>query len=254
MGILTNRRKLATHRLRGPALPTSSRGAAPKNGPLTLALIGSILLMIVLGVLNIRLISDPSVAVKAFGPSVPSTPAPPSPPRACAVSPDSKKQAQPNPPQVTFYSKLKVQEAPRPEPSDPGPDGSSETDDGTSSGKASAQAAHRETLSSFNRPAGASKPPGRPNAQLKLPMGARGKKRYTVQVGAFSDPGVAKEWSLKWKARGYAVKLKPVARPRTGVIYRLYLGDFSSKKKADRLVKRLKVREGVTAFPVVVRN
>jgi len=73
-------------------------------------------------------------------------------------------------------------------------------------------------------------------------------------VGAFSDPGVAKEWSLKWKARGYAVQLKPVARPRTGVIYRLYLGDFSSKKKADRLVKRLKVREGVTAFPVVLRN
>ena len=79
-------------------------------------------------------------------------------------------------------------------------------------------------------------------------------RTYAVQVGAFTHPAIAQEWALKWKARGYDVALKPVARPRTGVIYRLYLGNFLSEKKADELVNHLKSKEGISAFPVVLRN
>jgi len=89
---------------------------------------------------------------------------------------------------------------------------------------------------------------------LMLPQSKPGSKQYTVQVGAFTNPGIAKQWALKWKARGYMVSLKPVARPRTGVIYRLYLGSFSSENQADELVKRLKSREGISALRLVVRN
>jgi len=87
-----------------------------------------------------------------------------------------------------------------------------------------------------------------------LPRASAGPAVYTVQVGAFTDPAVAQQWAQKWKVRGYNVALRPVARPRTGVIYRLYLGKFSSQKKADELVQRLKHREGISAFPLVVRN
>jgi cell division septation protein DedD len=73
-------------------------------------------------------------------------------------------------------------------------------------------------------------------------------------VGAFSDPAVAQQWAQKWKARGYNVSLRPVARPRTGIIYRLYLGKFSSQHEADELVQRLKHREGIAAFRLLVRN
>jgi cell division septation protein DedD len=78
-------------------------------------------------------------------------------------------------------------------------------------------------------------------------------KRYTVQVGAFSQPQVARGWASRWKRKGYKVMLKPVARPSTGVIYRLYLGDFKSEKEADKLVKRLRINEGITAFRLVLK-
>jgi cell division septation protein DedD len=71
-------------------------------------------------------------------------------------------------------------------------------------------------------------------------------------VGAFSTPAIARQWALEWKERGYDVSLKPVARPNTGVIYRLYLGSFSSEKQADQLVKRLTTKDGINAFRVAV--
>jgi len=77
---------------------------------------------------------------------------------------------------------------------------------------------------------------------------------YTVQVGAFTQPGIAQEWAARWKARGYEVALKPVARPKTGIIYRLYLGSFPSEKSAEELVKHLKAKEGISAFTLVLRN
>ncbi|HMK34433.1 MAG TPA: SPOR domain-containing protein, partial [Desulfomonilaceae bacterium] len=89
---------------------------------------------------------------------------------------------------------------------------------------------------------------------VSIPQSGSAQKTYTVQVGAFSHPAIAQEWAQKWKARGYDVSLKPVARPKTGVIYRLYLGNFTSEKKADDLVKHLKSKEGINAIRLLVRN
>jgi cell division septation protein DedD len=58
---------------------------------------------------------------------------------------------------------------------------------------------------------------------------------------------------MKWKGRGYEVSLKPVARP-SGVIYRLYLGSFSSESQADELVRHLKSKEGISALRLVLHN
>lgn len=77
---------------------------------------------------------------------------------------------------------------------------------------------------------------------------------YTVQVGAFSNPSLAQQWAKQWEDRGFRVMIKPVARPRTGVLYRLFLGEFHSKEDADLLVKRLKDNEGITALRLLVRN
>ncbi len=90
--------------------------------------------------------------------------------------------------------------------------------------------------------------------ERSLPEPQKGSPVYTVQVGAFTQPGIAQEWAAKWKARGYQVALKPVARPKTGIIYRLYLGSFSNEKSAEELVRHLKVKEGISAFTLVLRN
>ena len=85
----------------------------------------------------------------------------------------------------------------------------------------------KQSKAAFDKPAGA------PTQQNSLPKAGSGAKTYTVQVGAFTHPAIAQQWAEKWKLRGYDVSLKPVARPKSGVIYRLYLGNFSSEKKAD---------------------
>jgi len=97
------------------------------------------------------------------------------------------------------------------------------------------------------------KPSGSGHANFVPPSGQAGSKNYTVQVGAFSHPGIAQQWAARWKARGYDASLRPVARP-TGVIYRLYLGYFSSESQADELVRYLKSKEGISALRLVVRN
>jgi cell division septation protein DedD len=77
-------------------------------------------------------------------------------------------------------------------------------------------------------------------------------RKFSVQVGTFAHPSVAREWAGRWKERGYDVILKPVARPGAGVIYRLYLGSFDAEKEADELIRQLKIKEGVNAFRVAL--
>ncbi|MFH1115659.1 MAG: SPOR domain-containing protein [Pseudomonadota bacterium] len=244
----------------GQSRPSANRQAAgdeasPKNGPLTLAVAAAFVIMVALAAVNLRLIRDPSIACKAFGPSVPSRPEA-GPGLDCSEASEVKKEACEVKPQVTFYEQLKTVDEQTQEVSQsagdapPGP---------PSEPPRAVSITPPENNKNNNSPLQASSPPPAPepsdaSGSLKLPQTAPGNKRYTVQVGAFTDPGIAKQWALKWKARGYMVSLKPVARPRTGVIYRLYLGSFSSETQADELVKRLKSKEGISALRLVVRN
>lgn len=253
MGLLSifSRKRNTSRQGPSPRLPQHSTG--PKNGPLTLAVIGTIVLGVVLSILNYRLISDPSVCGKAFGTSTESGPefVPTEPSKGPEANSPSSCSA---PPKITFYRQLtQVDETPSPVQEHtsslerPPPSGEPAAENQASAGKSAKPAAQEH----FSSPAMS---PGTAQLPTALPRSKPGPALYTVQVGAFSDPAVAQQWAQKWKARGYNVSLRPVARPRTGIIYRLYLGKFSSQHEADELVDRLKHREGIAAFRLLVRN
>lgn len=243
---------------KAPAVRSPGENEAPKNGRLFLAVVGCFVVMIALGALNIRLFGSPSVAGRIFG-------------KTRVVRADGNDAYRPPvistgtgekvcyvPPEVTFYRKLTSQDevAIRPggarSPVDSSRAGSFPKAAASAGDPAIGDAQEKR----FPKPA-ATCDPGRMERQRRpaeLPRAENGKKRYTVQVGAFTQPGIARQWATRWKAKGYHVSLKPVARPVTGVIHRLYLGDFSSARKADELVKRLKTKEGIEAFRLVLRN
>ncbi len=243
-----------------PSRPISSGdNQPPKNGRLTLAVAASIIVMIILGILNVKLIRDHSMAGKGFGPSIPSQPEPASSAVTARVPYACNKSAADTPPEVTFYRQLTVQDEKSPAKGRVAQDPIAETEvspthpDAKTADAAKGHAKpgtreRKQPKGSFDKPAGA------PSPQYTLPKAGSGAKTYTVQVGAFAHPAIAQQWAAKWKLRGYDVSLKPVARPQSGVIYRLYLGNFSSEKKADELVKHLKAKEGISALALVLHN
>ncbi len=229
---------------------------APKNGPLVLMVLASILIMIGLGILNLRLIRDPSVAGKAFNPSGSSQQ-----PLACPVVPTAAKSSTKEnpshvPPVVTFYRQLTAQDDQPPAQEKLQNEGISEQNLPAREKNVVASATVPEKIAQMKRKQEERAITTQTGSTVPAILAAPGEdsRMYTVQVGAFKHPTVAQQWAEKWKARGFKVSLKPVARPRTGVIYRLYLGKFSSEKKADELVNRLKSKEGISAFRLAVRN
>jgi cell division septation protein DedD len=239
--------------------PAPADEAQPKNGRLTLAVIASLVLMIPLAVLNIRLILDPSIAGKAFGTAVSSRPAQ-IPTNAmgssCVVSEGKSVEC---PPEATFYTRLSAQDehSRGAEHSGSLPIGQTDLNAPAASTAPAAQgktAEKRDTRSRGERFAAPAKASSAPPSAETLPRPDGGAKIYMVQVGAFTHPRIAQQWALNWKSRGYDVLLKPVARPGTGVTYRLYLGRFESQKDADALVKRLKAKEGISALTLLVRD
>ena len=232
---------------------------APKNGRLTLAVIAVFVLMLALAALNVRLILDPSIAGKAFGPWVPLRPDAESAQPASASCPAAENKPNLAPPQVTFYSKLVAQEELPRCPEEAGSDQNKQDAQPTSAKDSAVQATkpadkHAGKKTGKHASTEPRKLDRQASAETNLPGPDSGTGTYMVQVGAFSHPGIAQQWAARWKSRGYEVILKPVARPRTGILYRLYLGKFSSQQEADALVRRLKMREGITAFRLLVRN
>jgi len=241
---------------RSPVRRRTSSG----NGRLVLAIAGSVALMLVLVWLNLRFMSDPPRPPKELRTATPSMstgiPAagPSRGPRA-----DGASAAGPAPPQVTFYRKLTAPEEAAPRPTLPDAEDLGERDLPHSTsppthGKAPTQGKGPAAAEGWGIPAAANRPPPLPNANVELPRPPAGTKRYTVQVGAFSQPKVAQQWALEWKAKGYQVTLKPVARPAFGIIYQLYLGDFATPEQAEELVNHLREKEGIKAFALSVKN
>lgn len=240
---------------RRPVPAQSGDATVPRNGRLALAVLGSIILMAALAVINVKLILDPSISGKAFGPSIPSPPpaehAPWTGP-ACSASDPKPRRV---PPSMTFYSELSareegkaVEEAPRETPAaERAPDHSQRKATGAEDRRPEKKATEHPRVAETC-------PPTRELHYEELPGPDSGTGKYVVQVGAFTNPSIAWQWAQKWKSRGHEVLLKPVARPHAGVLYRLYLGQFNSAQEADALVKRLREKEGITAIRLLVRN
>jgi cell division septation protein DedD len=234
---------------------SSNNNDVVKNGRLIVALLISVCVMLGLSYAAFSLSRDRSAASRILGGFK----------YAKSIAPaDVKehagvavvKQPEAGAPELTFYTSLSADEpsagrkACEAEPSAQVAPVSATGEDGSARSERDRKNP-RQAPSSGN---GEVQPPPDSPHKPSISRSGAGEKIYTVQVGAFSHPSIAQEWALKWKARGYEVSLKPVARPGTGVIYRLYLGNFSSEKSADDLVKRLKSKEGITALRLMVRN
>jgi cell division septation protein DedD len=227
--------------------PSGAQG--PKNGRLTLAVIASVALMILLGVLNIKLIRNPSVASN-FWPTLQSDDKKDIRPGAAAsLKPANKNQ---KPVEPDFYVSLTTPDEQAPmTKAEPGPEFPAKTPDQSSQPLAKPG----EKKEDRSKRGGLNPKHIQESSDVPLPHGDSNTKIYTVQVGAFEQPAIANEWAQKWKARGYEVTLKMTPRPKTATIYyQLQLGKFKSEQQADELVKHLKTKEGITAMRLVVRD
>jgi septal ring-binding cell division protein DamX len=212
--------------------------------------------MIALGIVNWRLMRDPTIASRTFWSSAAGHGK-----SDLKTGDGASSQACEGPaghvrPEVTFYRKLMAPDERErtPETSEPSKETLPDSEQQKSrNSDSSQQSQKRNDADRKTAPAWQIKGQGSVQQGMIPPRPEVGAKAYTVQVGAFSHPGIAQQWAARWKARGYDVTLRPVARS-DGIIYRLYLGKFSTESEADELVRRLKAKEGITAFRLAIRN
>jgi cell division septation protein DedD len=222
----------------------------PKNGWLAVAVLASGLALIGLAIINYRLISDPSISGKAFQPKESLRVDEHGAIQGCipgeVIVADNGAH---KPPEVTFYQQLTTQDEQKTAHPECPPTIQESELQGRKTGDSVVVPQKRDDSKNKAQAKLNNSEDLRPLLPLVSTPG-----RYTVQVGAFTHPSIAQEWANKWKTRGYEVVLRPVARPHTGIIYRLYLGNFPSEKQADDLVKHLKTKEGISALRLMVRN
>ncbi len=81
-------------------------------------------------------------------------------------------------------------------------------------------------------------PARKPNARL----------RYTLQIAAYQEKGMAEDDMKKMKQQGYAAFLVAFDLPGKGTWYRVRLGSFSSKASAEKLQKEVRAKVGISPF------
>ena len=257
------RRRRSLSRRKAPAKRNNGENSPHKNGWLALAVVGVFVLMIFLVAANVKLLFSPA----AVGKRSVSSDHPrsefsyPAGANASSTSPDKICD---HSPAITFDRKRNAPDKRKPvrgderkhaagkaimeKVSSQAESVSPKKDTGTQSAKTVVK---KETSSESD------KAPHKKTSQTRAKRSSEktdvGSKRYTVQVGAFTNPQIAQQQARSWKSRGYDAVLRPVAMPKSGVIYRLYLGSFKSGKEADDLVKDLKTK-GFTSFRLLVSN
>jgi cell division septation protein DedD len=77
---------------------------------------------------------------------------------------------------------------------------------------------------------------------------AASKVRYTIQVAAYPDRGMAEDEVRSMKRRGYAAFVVASNLGDKGMWYRVRVGSFSNKQSADKLAGELKAKEGIATF------
>lgn len=257
------RRKRSFSRRNTPAKRNNGEKCSPKNGWLALAVVGAFVLMPFLIAANLNLLFSPATVGKKsvpsdhprseFGYPAGANAASAPPDKICVPSPgiaiDNKKSAQDE------------QESGRDDQFS-NPMRKRDTENAPSKAESASPEKHTDTKSSkavVKKETGSELDKARhkkitqTHAKLSSEKPDVSSKRYTVQVGAFTNPQIAQQQARSWKSRGYDAVLRPVAMPKSGVIYRLSLGSFKTEKEADDLVKDLKTK-GFTSFRLPSAN
>lgn len=73
-------------------------------------------------------------------------------------------------------------------------------------------------------------------------------KIYTVQVGAYKEIDVAETVMNKLKKRGYSAYILAKEIPKEGKVYKVRIGEFPSRDRAEEQAKRIKSKEKMEAF------
>jgi cell division protein FtsN len=246
------RRRRSISRRKAPVRRNDGDNKSPKNGRLILAVIGAFALMLVLLTVNVRLLRSPTADGQRSTSSDPARSEFSYPARANSASPQGK--ACPDSPGAMGHNQTERDH------------NSQQLDQIIAPMKAEKESDSRKFMEALQAPK--SSVPPEPSsvakkAEIKKSPEAQAQKssqpsdkspkRYTVQVGAFTNPQAAEEQALHWKSLGYKTLLRPAAMPKAGIVYRLYLGNFQSEKEADSLVRDLKAK-GVNSFRSVVSN
>ncbi len=77
------------------------------------------------------------------------------------------------------------------------------------------------------------------------------KIRYTIQVAAYPDRGMAEDEVRSMKRRGYAAFVVATSLGDKGTWYRVRVGSFPNRQAAEKLAGELKAKEGVSTFITV---
>lgn len=71
---------------------------------------------------------------------------------------------------------------------------------------------------------------------------------YTVQVGAFKDAPDAESLKVKLDKKGFNAFVLPTESNRGERLYKVWVGEFATKKEAEILSLKIKKTEGLQAF------
>jgi cell division septation protein DedD len=113
--------------------------------------------------------------------------------------------------------------------------------------KASESTRDKEPTAPEKSPASAEKPSSPQRNRETASSSTR--LRYTVQIAAYQEKGMADDEVKNLKKRGYAAFIASSELPGKGTWYRVRLGSFSSKTAAEKLQKTLHSKEGIS--PIV---
>ena len=83
---------------------------------------------------------------------------------------------------------------------------------------------------------------------LQSPSPKPSKKIFTVQVGAFSDLSHARSLKERLYKKKYAAYITSSISIKEGKLYKVWIGKFSNREKAEILCKEIKKTDGLQAF------
>jgi len=75
--------------------------------------------------------------------------------------------------------------------------------------------------------------------------------RYTVQIAAYQEKGMAEDEVRNMKKRGYAAFIASADLPGKGLWHRVRLGSFLNKAAAEKLQKDIRAKEGISTLVVI---